>query len=87
MAAKRTHRSPRLLSCLEHLLGHDAHPVACVCASVLALTVEAGAFAYGAVTGERTMSGPPTLYDWFYAASFVVIALSVWATTAMLLGT
>ena len=33
------------------------------------------------------MSGPSTLYDWFYAASFVVIALSVWATTAMLLGT
>lgn len=27
------------------LLEHDAHPVACVCASVLAVTVEAGAFA------------------------------------------
>jgi hypothetical protein len=54
---------------------------------VLAITVEAGAFAYGAATGEPTMSGPPTLYDWFYAASFVVIAFSVWATTAMLLGT
>jgi hypothetical protein len=55
---------------------------------VLPITVQGAGFAYGAATttGGSTMSGPPDLYDWFYAASFVLIALSVWATTALVLG-
>ncbi len=55
---------------------------------MLGITVQGGGFAYGAAApGGSAMSGPPDLYDWFYAASFVLIALSVWATTALVLGT